>query len=416
MPKAANINHYRVMLASHAFAGVMDTQASDRMYDCLPMYHTVGGLGGDRLGAAERRLGGDPREILRPRILGRRGAPRVHAVPVHRRAVPLSGALAAEPEREPAQAPHGLRQWASPRPLGRVQEPLPHPAHPGVLRRHRRQREHLQLRGPPRRGRPRAVVRRASLSDRGGALRRRQAGAGAQRRGLLRALRAERAGRGDRPHRQRRLQARQPLRGLRRLGAEREQGAARRVQEGRRLVPHRRPDAQGRPRLFLFRRPGRRHLPLEGRERLHLRGRRGAQHLPRRRRRQRLRRHRGRPRRPRRDGGDRLRGPVRSWRAARPSRQEPAGLRPAAVPSHPPSPRRHRHLQADQDGSGAPGLQSGRHRRADLLQRSAERMRSCRSTPRSTAASRAARSGCDRRYAARSSPRPRKGRASRCIR
>lgn len=44
LPKAANINHYRVMLASCAFAGVMDTQPTDRMYDCLPMYHTAGGL------------------------------------------------------------------------------------------------------------------------------------------------------------------------------------------------------------------------------------------------------------------------------------------------------------------------------------------------------------------------------------
>jgi fatty-acyl-CoA synthase len=44
LPKAANINHYRVMLASHAFAGVMDTRPTDRMYDCLPMYHTAGGL------------------------------------------------------------------------------------------------------------------------------------------------------------------------------------------------------------------------------------------------------------------------------------------------------------------------------------------------------------------------------------
>jgi fatty-acyl-CoA synthase len=44
MPKAANVNHYRVMLASCAFAGVMDTRSSDRMYDCLPMYHTTGGV------------------------------------------------------------------------------------------------------------------------------------------------------------------------------------------------------------------------------------------------------------------------------------------------------------------------------------------------------------------------------------
>jgi fatty-acyl-CoA synthase len=44
LPKAANMNHYRVMLATHAFAGVMDTRPSDRMYDCLPLYHTAGGL------------------------------------------------------------------------------------------------------------------------------------------------------------------------------------------------------------------------------------------------------------------------------------------------------------------------------------------------------------------------------------
>jgi fatty-acyl-CoA synthase len=44
MPKAAKINHYRLMLASVGFAGVMDTRASDRMYDCLPMYHTTGGV------------------------------------------------------------------------------------------------------------------------------------------------------------------------------------------------------------------------------------------------------------------------------------------------------------------------------------------------------------------------------------
>ena len=44
MPKAANINHYRVMLACYGFAGVMGTKASDRNYVCLPMYHTTGGL------------------------------------------------------------------------------------------------------------------------------------------------------------------------------------------------------------------------------------------------------------------------------------------------------------------------------------------------------------------------------------
>jgi fatty-acyl-CoA synthase len=44
LPKPANINHYRLMLASHGFAGVMDTKPGDRMYDALPMYHTNGGV------------------------------------------------------------------------------------------------------------------------------------------------------------------------------------------------------------------------------------------------------------------------------------------------------------------------------------------------------------------------------------
>ena len=29
---------------SHWFAGMMDTRSTDRMYDCLPMYHSVGGV------------------------------------------------------------------------------------------------------------------------------------------------------------------------------------------------------------------------------------------------------------------------------------------------------------------------------------------------------------------------------------
>lgn len=44
MPKAANVNHFRIMLAAHAFAGAMATGPDDRMYDCLPMYHTSGGV------------------------------------------------------------------------------------------------------------------------------------------------------------------------------------------------------------------------------------------------------------------------------------------------------------------------------------------------------------------------------------
>jgi fatty-acyl-CoA synthase len=43
-PKAAKVSHYRVMQWSHWFAGLMDTRSSDRMFDCLPLYHSVGGV------------------------------------------------------------------------------------------------------------------------------------------------------------------------------------------------------------------------------------------------------------------------------------------------------------------------------------------------------------------------------------
>jgi fatty-acyl-CoA synthase len=44
MPKAANLNHYRVQLAMRGFWGATGATSSDRMYVALPMYHTVGGV------------------------------------------------------------------------------------------------------------------------------------------------------------------------------------------------------------------------------------------------------------------------------------------------------------------------------------------------------------------------------------
>lgn len=44
LPKAANVSHYRLMQWSHWFAGMAETESSDRMYNCLPMYHSVGGI------------------------------------------------------------------------------------------------------------------------------------------------------------------------------------------------------------------------------------------------------------------------------------------------------------------------------------------------------------------------------------
>ncbi len=44
LPKAANINHYRVQLIMQGFAAVTNSTAADRVYDCLPMYHSNGGI------------------------------------------------------------------------------------------------------------------------------------------------------------------------------------------------------------------------------------------------------------------------------------------------------------------------------------------------------------------------------------
>ncbi len=44
MPKAANIIHYRVQAIMHGFSSVLEARTDERMYDCLPMYHTVGGV------------------------------------------------------------------------------------------------------------------------------------------------------------------------------------------------------------------------------------------------------------------------------------------------------------------------------------------------------------------------------------
>jgi fatty-acyl-CoA synthase len=44
LPKAARVSHFRLMQWSHWFAGMMDTRSSDRMYNCLPMYHSIGGV------------------------------------------------------------------------------------------------------------------------------------------------------------------------------------------------------------------------------------------------------------------------------------------------------------------------------------------------------------------------------------
>lgn len=44
LPKAANVSHRRLLLWSFWFAGLMNTGPRDRIYNCLPMYHSIGGI------------------------------------------------------------------------------------------------------------------------------------------------------------------------------------------------------------------------------------------------------------------------------------------------------------------------------------------------------------------------------------
>jgi fatty-acyl-CoA synthase len=44
MPKAVNITHARILEWSGWFAGMIEATPSDRLYNCLPLYHSVGGI------------------------------------------------------------------------------------------------------------------------------------------------------------------------------------------------------------------------------------------------------------------------------------------------------------------------------------------------------------------------------------
>ena len=72
-PKAARVTHARVIEWSFWFAGMMAAQPTDRLYDCLPLYHSTGGIvaiGGD---AGQRWFGADQRAVLGQPVLGRCG-------------------------------------------------------------------------------------------------------------------------------------------------------------------------------------------------------------------------------------------------------------------------------------------------------------------------------------------------------
>jgi fatty-acyl-CoA synthase len=63
LPKAAKVTHYRLMRWSLWFAGLMGTGPEDRMYNCLPLYHSIGGVV-----AVGALLAGGGTVVIRPRF------------------------------------------------------------------------------------------------------------------------------------------------------------------------------------------------------------------------------------------------------------------------------------------------------------------------------------------------------------
>ncbi len=44
LPKAARVSHHRIMAWTHWFMGLLAIDPQDRLYNCLPMYHSIGGV------------------------------------------------------------------------------------------------------------------------------------------------------------------------------------------------------------------------------------------------------------------------------------------------------------------------------------------------------------------------------------
>ena len=92
LPKAAIVTHGRLVEWSCWFAAVMDVTPADRLYDCLPMYHSTGGV--VAIGAMLVKGGSVmiARRFSVSRVLGRCGGWRLHDCRLHWRTVPLPGA------------------------------------------------------------------------------------------------------------------------------------------------------------------------------------------------------------------------------------------------------------------------------------------------------------------------------------
>jgi fatty-acyl-CoA synthase len=344
LPKAARVSHYRLMVWTHWFAGMMETGPDDRMYNCLPMYHSIGGAAA--IGAALVNGGAVAirekfsasafwDDIARfdctlVQYIGELCRYLLHA-PAHPRETRHRLRLACG---------NGLRAdiWQEFKQRFRI---------PQILEFYAATEANISLFNVE--GRPGSIGRTPSFM--------------AQRTALaLVKFDLERGAPVRNVHgfcircapnevgeAIGRISANQTDLGQSRNGKE---NPPRRVRARRCLVSHRRPHPSRRERILFLRRPHRRHLPLEGRERRDIGGGGGDHLVSRHRRRQCLwHRHTGH-RRPRRDGGTRLHPPDRPCGVPRSPDAVPAPLRAPGATARAEPNQRHADLQADQESGG----------------------------------------------------------------
>ena len=180
LPKAANINHYRVQGIMFGFNAAMRMKPDDRIYVCLPMYHTSGGVLGPGRGADGGRERRAARELLRSMFWDDIVKQRLHRLPLYRRALPLSPEQPDASAGDEAQDPPCLRQRAPARHLGGFPAPLSHSENPRMVCGDGGKLRLPQFRRQDRRGRPHPEIDGAEVLHRDRALRHRHRAAGAR--------------------------------------------------------------------------------------------------------------------------------------------------------------------------------------------------------------------------------------------
>ena len=254
---------------SHWFAGMMDTEPDDRMYNCLPMYHSVGGVVAT---GAVLVSGGSV--VIREKFsaqpfLGRRRRVGLHAVPVYRRTCAAILSTRRAHPRETRAPASGCAAATALRPTSGRSSRRAFDI-PQILEFYAATEGNVSLYNCE--GKPGAIGRIPPFLAHRFPLAlvkfdvETRASRCATESGFCIRCASDEVGEAIGKIRDGSDRRRQPFEGYTDAAARRRKILRNVFDRRRRLVPHRRPDAQGRAGLLLFRRSGRRHVSLEGRE------------------------------------------------------------------------------------------------------------------------------------------------------